>query len=184
MTSHIPSGYHTVTPYLVVKGVAALMDFQKKGFHATEIERIPGPDGAVVHGEVRIGDSVVMLGEARTPQERTTSMLYLLVADPDASYRDAIAAGATSVAPVAEQFYGHRAGAVKDAAGTQWWVARPTQQLSQEELTRRAAQRSGKTKTAAPQPDKAKSAVQQPQKPKSAAKQPDAKTAKTGKAGK
>ena len=134
----IPDGYHSVTPYLVVQGVAKLIDFLKQAFDAKEIERMAGPDGTVMHAEVRIGDSVVMMGEARGESKPMPAALYLYVNDTDVTYRRALQAGATSLKEPADQFYGDRSGGVKDPAGNQWWIATRKEDVSPEELARRA----------------------------------------------
>jgi len=134
----IPDGYHSVTPYLVVQGVAKLIDFLKQAFDAKEIERMAGPDGSVMHGEVRIGDSVVMMGEAWGESKPIAAALYLYVNDTDVTYRRALQAGATSLREPADQFYGDRSGGVKDPAGNQWWIATRKEDVSPEELARRA----------------------------------------------
>ncbi|HYV31654.1 MAG TPA: VOC family protein [Candidatus Binatia bacterium] len=134
----IPDGYHSVTPYLVVQGVAKLIDFLKQAFDAKEIERMAGPDGSVMHGEVRIGDSVVMMGEAWGESKPIAAALYLYVNDTDVTYRRALQAGATPLREPADQFYGDRSGGVKDPAGNQWWIATRKEDVSPEELARRA----------------------------------------------
>jgi PhnB protein len=144
MTSNvkpIPDGYHTVTPYLVVEGVDELIDFLKQAFDAVETERIPGPEGKVGHGEVRIGDSVVMMGEASGEWKAMPGMIYLYVNDTDATYKRALEAGATSVMEPADQFYGDRNAGVKDASGNMWWIATRKENVSPEELRRRAEAR-------------------------------------------
>jgi len=144
MTSNvkpIPDGYHTVTPYLVVEGVDELIDFLKQAFDAVETERLAGPDGKVGHGEVRIGDSVVMMGEASGEWKPMPGMIYLYVNDTDATYKRALDAGATSVMEPADQFYGDRNAGVKDAAGNMWWIATRKENVSPEELRRRAEAR-------------------------------------------
>jgi len=135
----IPDGYHSVTPYLVVKGVAALIDFLKQAFDAHEIERMAHPDGTVQHAEVRIGDSVVMMGEATAPSNPMPAMLYLYVNDTDATYQRALQAGATSVREPADQFYGDRSAGVQDRSGNFWYIATHVEDVSPEELARRAA---------------------------------------------
>ena len=134
----IPDGYHSVTPYLVVQGVAKLIDFLKQAFDAKEIERMAGPDGSVMHGEVRIGDSVVMMGEAWGESKPIAAALYLYVNDTDVTYRRSLQAGATPLREPADQFYGDRSGGVKDPAGNQWWIATRKEDVSPEELARRA----------------------------------------------
>lgn len=118
-----PETYPQVIPYLVVDDAGALMDFVLKVFDGVPADRVPGPDGNVQHGEVRIGASMVMVGRARTPDARTTSMVYVYVPDVDATYAKALAAGATAVQPPADQPYGDRSGGVRDAFGNQWWMA-------------------------------------------------------------
>ena len=139
----IPDGYHSVTPYLVVQGVAKLIDFLKQAFDAKEIERMAGPDGSVMHGEVRIGDSVVMMGEAWGESKPIAAALYLYVNDTDVTYRRALQAGATPLREPADQFYGDRSGGVKDPAGNQWWIATRKENVSPEELARRVAAAGG-----------------------------------------
>jgi PhnB protein len=134
----VPDGYHTVIPYLVVPGVAQVLDFMREVFGGQEIERMAQPDGRIMHAEVRIGDSVVMLGEPQEAGKAMPGMLYVYVADTDAAYRRALAAGAVSLQEPADQFYGHRTAGVQDAAGNQWWIATPVENLSTEELERRA----------------------------------------------
>ena len=136
----VPDGYHTVTPYLKVEGVAELIDFLKQAFDAVETERLPGPDGKVGHAEVRIGDSVVMMGET-SDGNPMPAMIYLYLEDVDAAYKRALEAGATSLMEPADQFYGDRSGGVKDAFGNFWWVATRKEDLSPEELRRRAEAR-------------------------------------------
>ncbi|HEY1496106.1 MAG TPA: VOC family protein [Candidatus Solibacter sp.] len=119
----VPEGYHTITPYLIVEGAAKLVEFLKTVFHATVISTMNKPDGKLGHTELRIGDSVLMLADARDQWHAMPTMLYLYVPDADATYAKAIAAGATSVMPVQDQPYGDRSGGVKDMCGNQWWVA-------------------------------------------------------------
>ena len=134
----IPDGYHAVTPYLVVQGAAKLIDFLKQAFGAQEIERLTRPDGAIGHAEVRIGDSVVMMGEACGEWTPMLGALYLYVNDADATYKRALQAGATSTMEPTDQFYGDRSAGVKDPAGNQWWIATHKEDLSREELMKRA----------------------------------------------
>ncbi len=134
----IPDGYHTVTPYLTVTGVAKLIDFLKRAFDAKELHCMTAPDGSVMHGEVRIGDSPVMLGEARGEWPAMPSAFYLYVPDIDALYKRAIAAGGISVREPTNEFYGDRVGGVKDAFGNQWWIATHIEDVGHEEIARRA----------------------------------------------
>jgi len=143
----IPDGYHTVTPYLVVEGAAQLIDFLKTAFDAQERFRMDGPDGVVRHAEVQIGDSRIMMGEACAQQKAMPTMIYMYVNDADALYRRAMAAGATSVAEPSDQFYGDRHGGVKDASGNLWFIATHKEDVTKEEMERRA-QAAMKQKTA------------------------------------
>lgn len=133
----VPEGFHTITPYITVKGAAKLIDFLKKAFNAQEKFRFPGPGGSVVHAELQIGDSMVMIGDARPDAPEMLGQLYLYVEDCDRLYRQAVAAGATSVRELADQFYGDRSGTVKDSFGNIWSVATHIEDVSSEEVTRR-----------------------------------------------
>jgi PhnB protein len=136
--SYIPEGSPTVTPYLAVKGVAALIDFLKATFDAKEIDRIVTPDGTIMNAEVAIGTSRLMMGDPRDhPSE--TAMLYVYVPDCDAVYARALAAGATSIMAPADMFYGDRSGAVQDPAGNKWWIATHKEDVPHDELVKRAA---------------------------------------------
>lgn len=135
----IPNGYHTITPYLVVQGADKLIDFVKQAFAAQEIERMVRPDGRIGHAEVKIGDSIVMMSEAGGEWKPTPGALYLYVPDADATYHRALQAGATSTMEPRDQFYGDRSAGVIDPTGTQWWIATHKEDLTPEELARRAA---------------------------------------------
>jgi PhnB protein len=137
----IPDGYHTVTPYLIVQGVAGLIDFLKQAFDAKEEHRTAMPDGTVMHAQVRIGDSAVMMGQAPGAHTPMPSAIYLYVPDADAVYRRALAAGATSIMEPADQFYGDRNAGVKDPSGNHWWIATHKEDVSPEELQKRAEAR-------------------------------------------
>jgi PhnB protein len=135
----IPEGYHTVTPYLVVSGAAQLIDFMKQVFAAEELSRMARPDGTIMHAEVQIGDSRVMLGQAGGGTEPMPGMLHLYVEDTDVVYQRALQAGATSLREPEDQFYGDRIGGVADSFGNQWWLATHIEDVSPEEMARRAA---------------------------------------------
>src|SRR4051812_16085311 len=149
----IPAGYHSVTPYLIVDGGAAALDFYQKAFGAKIMFQMPGPGGKVMHAEIRIGDSVVMLADAfpemdaRSPKSLGGSPVGLLiyVEDVDARFAQAIAAGATEVRPVKDQFYGDRSGTLIDPFGHKWTLATHVEDVSVEETQRRfgAAMKSG-----------------------------------------
>ncbi|HJX62056.1 MAG TPA: VOC family protein [Dehalococcoidia bacterium] len=132
----IPDGYHSVTPYLIVKGAAQLIDFVKQAFGAQETFRMPG-GGGIMHAEVRIGDSMVMMSDAMGEYGPMPTMLFLYVEDVDAVYKRALKAGGVSTQEPEDQFWGDRAGAVKDAFGNQWWIATHVEDVPIEELERR-----------------------------------------------
>ena len=134
----IPDGYHSITPYLTVQGATKLIDFLKQAFEAQEIERLTRPDGAIGHAEVRIGDSIVMMGEAGGEWTPMPGALYLYVNDVDATYKRALQVGAVSTMEPMDQFYGDRSAGVKDPSGNQWWIATHKEDLSPEELAKRA----------------------------------------------
>jgi len=135
----IPDGYHSVTAYLVVQGVPKLLDFLKQAFDAKETERFTQPDGKVMHAEVKIGDSVVMMGEAGGEFKAMPSSIHLYVNDMDATYERAMEAGATSLREPKNEFYGDRSAGVKDPVGNHWWIATHVEDMSREEMLRRAA---------------------------------------------
>src|SRR5260370_27582812 len=121
----IPEGYHGVTLYVVVPGVAKLIDFLKQAFDAKELHRMAGPDGRIMHAEVRIGDSPVMLGEPMGEWKAMPCAVYLYVEDTDAVYNSALRAGATSMMEPADQFYGDRNPAGKGPPSNAWGVRPP-----------------------------------------------------------
>jgi PhnB protein len=137
--NYIPEGYHTVTPYLVVSGVADLLTFLKEAFDAEQREYLTSPDGGIMHAEVKIGDSVVMMGETSNESEAIPALLYLYVEDVDAAYKRAIEAGATSLREPEDQFYGDRSAAVRDACGNQWWLATHVEDVPADEMQKRAS---------------------------------------------
>jgi PhnB protein len=143
----VPEGYHTVTPYLIIRGASAAIEFYQRAFGATEVLRLDAPDGSIAHAEIRIGDSIIMLGEENDqwqchgPQKLggTPVGLMLYVFDADAVYNQAIAAGATVLRPIQNQFYGDRSGTVVDPYGHQWTLATHVEDVPQDEIERRAA---------------------------------------------
>ena len=137
----IPDGYHTVTPYLTIRDVPRLIEFLQQAFGATEILRMPGPDGAIAHAELTIGDSRVMMGEANASSPPMPANLHLYVVDTDALYHLALQAGATSLREPADMFYGDRMAGVRDPVGNHWWIATHKEDLSPAELARRSAAR-------------------------------------------
>lgn len=122
-TRYQPEGYTTVSPYLIVHGAAATIDFLQRVFDATELRRYPNAEGRVMHAEVRIGDSVVMVADAAPQWPALPAHVHVYVPDVDATYRRALQAGAEPVQePVRKQDEDKRGG-VKDAGGTTWWIA-------------------------------------------------------------
>lgn len=134
----IPDGYHTVTPYLSILGAGTLIDFLLRAFDAREIHRHTLPDGSIGHAAVRIGDSIVMMADARNEWKPMPSAIYLYVNDTDAAYERALSAGATSLMEPADQFYGDRNAGVRDPVGNYWWIATHIEDVSPEELAKRA----------------------------------------------
>lgn len=143
----IPEGYHSVTPYLIVKGGTKAIEFYERAFGAREIYRMMQPDGRVGHAELQIGDSRIMLADespdlgARSPQSIGGSpvTIHLYVPDVDATVERAVAAGAKVTRPVADRFYGDRNGSVTDPFGHVWFVSTHTEDVSAEEIERRAS---------------------------------------------
>jgi PhnB protein len=139
----IPEGYHSITPYLVVKGAAKAIDYYKKAFGATEIMRMAGPDGTVGHAELKIGDSIFMMGEEtpqmgyRAPQGSSPVGLMIYVDDVDRVFKQAVGAGGRVDKDVKDQFYGDRSGTLYDPFGHMWTVATHVEDVSQEEMKRR-----------------------------------------------
>ncbi|MBI2924227.1 MAG: VOC family protein [Verrucomicrobia bacterium] len=146
-TKPTPEGYHTATPYLIVSGAARAIDFYKQAFGATELMRLAAPDGKIGHAEIKIGDSPIMLADehpemgARSPQSIGGSPVFILLyfEDVDAVFNRAVAAGAKVLRPVQDQFYGDRSGTIADPFGHTWTIATHKEDLSEEEIQRRAA---------------------------------------------
>jgi uncharacterized glyoxalase superfamily protein PhnB len=136
----VPDGYHTVTPYIVARDAAAVIEFAKRAFGAKEQHVMRMPDGRVMHGDIVIGSSHVMVGQAGGENKPFPAMLYLYVPDVDAVYKQALAAGGTSISEPSTQFYGDRHGAVSDSEGNQWWIATHVEDVPDEEMRRRAEQ--------------------------------------------
>jgi PhnB protein len=147
----IPDGYNSITPYIIVDNAAAAIDFYKKGFGATEMFRMPSPGNKIGHAEIRIGNSVVMLADehpemgARSPRSIGGSPVSVVVyvEDVDTVAKRLETAGAKVLRPVTNQFYGDRAGTFEDPFGHQWHVHTHVEDVSPEELERRAAAMQG-----------------------------------------
>ena len=150
MTSRVkptPEGYHTATPYLIVRDATRAIEFYKKAFGAKELMRMADPSGKIGHAEIKIGDSPIMLADEvpgmgyRSPESLGGSPVSILlyVEDVDAVFNQAVAAGAKVQRPVADQFYGDRTGGVTDPFGHVWYVATHIEDVSPEEMRKRAA---------------------------------------------
>ena len=117
-----PEGYTSVAPYLIVDGADRTIDFMTEAFGAVELRRFPAPDGGIMHAEVRIDDTVVMLADGGPGWPPIHTHVHVYVPDVDATYRKALAAGATSVRPPEQQGDDDKRGGVKDPGGTTWWI--------------------------------------------------------------
>jgi len=138
----IPEGFHTVTPHLVCAGAAEALEFYKNAFGATEIGRMPGPGGKIMHAEIRIGDSRVMLADdfpdwgSKGPLalKGTPVFIHLYVNDADATWQQAVAAGARPIMPMADTFWGDRYGQVEDPFGHRWSIATHKRDMTPEQI--------------------------------------------------
>jgi len=146
-TKAIPDGYHSVTPYLVMRDAARAIDFYKRALAATALFRFDAPDGKIGHAEIKVGDSVIMLADEmpdmgyRGPQTLGGSAvsLMLYVEDVDSQFQRAIDAGSKVKQPVKDQFYGDRSGTLEDPFGHVWTIATHMEDVSEDELAKRAA---------------------------------------------
>lgn len=141
----VPSGYHAVTIQLSLDDAAQGIEWYKKAFGAEEIGRHPGPDGRIMHAEINIGDTRIMVNDVMQGMKGpkayggSPASFWLYVDDCDAMFNRAVAAGATVQMPVSDQFWGDRGGVVSDPAGYTWWIATRKEDLSPAELDQRAA---------------------------------------------
>jgi PhnB protein len=147
----IPEGYYSLTPYLVCKGAAKAIDFYAKAFGAEETVRMPGPGGAIMHAEVRIGNSMLMLSDENPDQGAlspdtiggTATSIMFYADDVDAVFNGAVAAGATAVVPPTDMFWGDRMAQVTDPFGHKWAIATHKEDVSPEEMEKRMAAMGG-----------------------------------------
>ena len=147
MAKPIPDGYPRVTPYLIIDGASAAIDFYRSVLGATERMQMPAPDGRVGHAELEIGDSLIMLADefpemsARSPKTvgGTPMSLHVYVEDADSVFDRAIKAGATALQPVEDKFYGDRSGQFEDPFGHHWSVATHVEDVPPDEMAARAA---------------------------------------------
>ncbi|MBL8111831.1 MAG: VOC family protein [Acidobacteria bacterium] len=146
--SPIPAGYPTVIPYMCIKGAGEALEFYAKAFNAVETVRMPGPGGMVMHAEMKIGESVIMLSEENCEQGQKSPVtlggsathVFLYVPDVDASFAQAIAAGATAIMPPMNMFWGDRFGKLKDPYGHEWSMATHVEDVTPEEMGKRMAE--------------------------------------------
>jgi PhnB protein len=140
----VPEGYHTITPQLSLDNAADAIDWYKKALGAEELGRSVGPDGKIMHAEIKIGDSRIMIHDpmmgAKGPKGfgGSPASLWLYVDDSDALFNRAVNAGATVQMPLADQFWGDRGGAVADPSGYTWWIATRKEDLTPAEMKQRA----------------------------------------------
>ena len=132
-----PQGYPTVVPYLLVNNVEKEMEFLKYVFQAEPLEELKQPDGNIMHGEVRIGTAVIMLGRAKDNFPSRESMNYVYVDNADEVYVRALKFGATSIMEPGDRFYGNREGGFTDPSGNQWWIAQLLEVVPKEEMEKR-----------------------------------------------
>ncbi len=145
MVQAIPAGYVGVTPYLIVRDAARMLDFYKKGFGATEVLRLPAPGGKIGHAEIKIGEGMVMLADEspemghKSPQTvgGTPVSLMFYVQDVDAQFAKALAAGGTVKHAIKDQFYGDRSGTLEDPSGHIWTLATHAEDVAPDEMDRR-----------------------------------------------
>jgi uncharacterized glyoxalase superfamily protein PhnB len=145
-TKSIPAGFHSVTPSIIVRGAAEAIEFYKRAFGAEEVSRMEGPDGKVMHAEIRIGDSIVMLGDespewcALSPLSTNglSSSLHIYVDDADAAFERALRAGAKVRYPIENAFWGDRYGKITDPFGHEWGIATHVKDVSPKEMQQAA----------------------------------------------
>ena len=145
-TQAIPKGYHTVTPSIFVAGAARAIDFYKKALGAEEKSRFPSPDGTIMHAEIKIGDSIIMLADempeqgGKSPKSYggTPVSFFIYQENVDAAWKRAVDAGGRPVMPLADQFWGDRAGCLEDPFGHKWWLAQHIKDMTPEELRQAA----------------------------------------------
>jgi PhnB protein len=144
----IPEGYHTVSPHLIMRGADKAIEFYKKAFGAQELEKHALPDGSIMHASLKIGNSIFSLSEEFSeggygifsPQalSGTTTVIHLYVEDADSVFNQAVRAGAQSIMPLADMFWGDRYGQIKDPFGHCWSIATRIENLTQEQVNQRA----------------------------------------------
>ncbi|MGW1268439.1 VOC family protein [Streptomyces sp. NPDC002491] len=136
-TNSTPAGYTTVAPWVVTDDTGAFLDFVSLVFGGEELARVPTEDGSIGHGEIRVGDTVVLAFDRHANWPAMPSLLRVFVADADQAFSQAVAAGSQVVTPLAQDAFGHRGGRVKDPFGNIWWVTSRVEDLSEEEMWKR-----------------------------------------------
>ena len=145
-TQAVPKGYHTVTPSLVIAGAAKAIEFYKKAFGAEEKSRFPAPNGTLMHAEIRIGDSIIMMGDempeqgGRGPKSLGGSpvTLFIYQDNVDTAWKRAVDAGAKVIMPLTDQFWGDRGGCLEDPFGHNWWLCQHIKDMSPGEMQQAA----------------------------------------------
>ena len=140
----IPEGFQTLTAYLLVADADKEIAFLKAAFDAQTIHVSRLPDGSIMHATLKIGTSMLMMGQTRDSMKPIPAMLYMYVEDIDAVYKRALASGAQSIREPADQLYGDRSGGVVSANGIQWWIGTHIEDVSEEELQRRSTLKAAK----------------------------------------
>jgi len=135
----VPDGYHTVTPYLTVRNAPKVIEFLRQAFGAEiSLEPIKRPDGTIMHAQVTIGDSRIMIADESEMAKATESSLYLYVPNVDSVYQRAVKAGGNTIMEPTDMFYGDRSGGVKDPSGNSWFIATHKEDVAPQELQKRA----------------------------------------------
>ena len=138
MVKPIPKGFHSLTPFIMVKGAQQVVDFAKMAFDAEEISIVKHEDGTVWHATLKIGDSMLMVGDTMGEHPDAPCSVYLYTPDVDKVYKQAIKVGGTSLMEPSDQFYGDRSGGVRDPLGNTWWLGTHIEDVSDTELQQRA----------------------------------------------
>ena len=135
----VPEGYHTVTPYLVVRGAPKLIEFLEQAFGAQlSHQPVKRPDGSIMHTQVKIGDSQIMIGEESERAMAAPCTLHLYVPDVDSVFQQAVKAGGSTIMEPMDMFYGDRSGGVTDPSGNRWYIATHKEDVAPQELAKRA----------------------------------------------
>lgn len=134
---YIPKGYNSVIPYLLLKDIPNTIEFLINSFGAVEKERITSENGEIMHAEVQIGDSIIMMGKESESLGKMNSMIYLYLPDTDAAYNKALENGAVSIMEPEDQFYGDRNAGVGDSEGNIWWIGTHIEDVSEDDINKR-----------------------------------------------